>query len=589
MNYQWNLSVLYPGIDSKEYQDDFQFLDELIQNLEEKADALFVSENPSIALSDFLKEETRFMEKALRLHEYVFLKQSVDTTNAEVANAINQLQNKLTKTTIAMTKMKKFVSLQDDLDDLIGGNTYLKEHEFLLDEIKKLSRYQLNENEEEIISKLYLNGGNNWSNLQEYLTSTLAVDYKGDQTTLPAIRNLAYSDDAETRKSAYEAEIASYDKIKDAISFSLNSIKGEVNSLCELRGYNSAIERTLVNSRMSQSTLDSLLAAIQKSLPKFQAYLKHKSLLLGHQNGLPWYDLFAPIGEKGNRFEIEDAQKFIIKQFGTFSDDLAQMAHDAFEQEWIDFLPRSKKVGGAFCANLSVVKQSRILTNYDYTLSDVVTLAHELGHAYHGMHIQNHSILNTDYTMPVAETASTFCESIVMNAVLKDADKKEKVKLLESTIQDFTQIIVDIYSRYLFEEEVFLLRKSAFLFSNELEEIMISAQKKAYGNGLDVNYLHPYMWINKSHYYSVGISFYNFPYAFGGLFAKGLYAKYVEEGKSFVEKYQKLLQATTVNTVEDVAAMVGIDITQQSFWDKSLEMVEEMIDEFIEITKEDLV
>ena len=187
--------------------------------------------------------------------------------------------------------------------------------------------------------------------------------------------------------------------------------------------------------------------------------------------------------------------------------------------------------------------------------------------------------------MPVAETASTFNENVIMSAAVADASEHEKMVLLESQLQDTTQIICDIYSRYLFESEVFEKRKNGFLFSDELKEIMLKAQKEAYGDGLDQTLLHPYMWTCKSHYYSESNSFYNFPYAFGGLFAKGLYAQYLKEGKEFLPKYRALLHATTVSSVEDVAKMADIDLTKPEFWRSSLALIAESIDEFIELSK----
>ncbi|MBR5859020.1 MAG: peptidase M3, partial [Clostridia bacterium] len=255
-----------------------------------------------------------------------------------------------------------------------------------------------------------------------------------------------------------------------------------------------------------------------------------------------------------------------------------------FKEEWIDFFPRAGKVGGAFCSNLPFVAQSRILTNFSGSFGSVVTLAHELGHAYHGQLIESHRPLNTGYTMPVAETASNFNELIIVNDAIAKSEGEEKIQLIESQIQDSTQIIVDIYSRFLFEDEVIRRRKNTFLYADELEKIMLNAQKEAYGDGLDPDYLHPYMWCCKSHYYSAGLSYYNFPYAFGGLFSRGLYAKYLEEGEAFLPKYRALLRATTVDTVENVAAIAGIDLTRPEFWRESLKTITDQIDMFIEET-----
>ena len=396
---------------------------------------------------------------------------------------------------------------------------------------------------------------------------------------------MAYDSDAKVRKSAYEAELKAYDKIRDAVAFSLNSIKAQVLTECELRGFASPLAMTLHNAHMKQETLDALLHTMQSYMPKFHAYLRRKAELLGYKNGLPWYELFAPLGEETKTYRIEEAKEYLLKHFRPFAEDMADMMERAFDESWIDFFPRKGKVGGAFCANLSGVKQSRVLTNYDGALGDIVTLAHELGHAYHGMMIENHRPLNTDYSMPVAETASTFHENIIMNAAIEEAKGQEKITLIENQLQDLTQVICDIYSRFLFEKTVFEKRKDSFMFADELEAIMIETQKQAYGDGLDPDYLHPYMWICKSHYYSSGLSFYNFPYAFGALFARGLIVKYQEEKEAFVPKYRELLKATTVSSVEDVAAMADIDLCDEAFWTSCLDTCAQRIDEFLELTK----
>ena len=388
------------------------------------------------------------------------------------------------------------------------------------------------------------------------------------------------------RKAAYEAELNSYAKVKDAVSYSLNNIKLQVMTECELRGYASPLEMTLEASHMKRETLDAMLQEMKKFLPKFRQYLKRKGELLGYQNGLPFYELFAPLGESHRKFTVEETKEYLVGIFKGFSEDLADMIERAFTEEWIDFFPRKGKVGGAFCANLPFIGQSRILTNFDGSLGDVVTLAHELGHAYHGLQIESHKPLNWSYSMPVAETASTFNETVVMDTLIKEAEGEEKLVLIENQLQDITQIMLDIYSRYLFESAVFENRKEGFLFSGQLEQMMLDAQKEAYGDGLDQNYLHPYMWICKPHYYSAELSFYNFPYAFGGLFARGLYARYQEEGKGFIDKYRKMLYGTTVNSVEDVAKIAGIDLTKADFWRESLQSFSDLVDEFLRLSEE---
>ena len=586
MNYTWNLDGLYTSTESEQFKKDMGLVDQKIDELNH----IFTSlnrENETKTIRTILEKEIEFSELVSKLFEYISLNMSTDSTNSTYASLAGLLQSKLSKVAKAQSIADHYIAQTEDLEKCIAEDELLTEHKHMLLKIKKSANYMLHEDVEETMSKLDVDGVSAWGNLQDYLTSTVKVDFKGETTNLSAIRNMAYSEDATLRKEAYEAELAAYDKIKDAVAFSLNSIKGNVNTVCEMRGYTSPLDRSLQSNNLKKESLDAMFAAIDDYLPKFHAYLRRKGELLGHENGLPWYDLFAPMGKSSSStFTIEQSKDYLLNQFKNFSQDLCDMICEAYDNEWIDFLPHSGKSGGAFCAGVHSLKQSRILTNFDGSLSDVVTLAHELGHAYHNLHTFDHSIINNDIPMPLAETASTFNETVVMNSAIQNAkDKDEKLKLIESSISDSTQIICDIYSRYLFESEVFEKRNTSFMYAKELEEIMLNAQKKAYGNGLDHNYLHPYMWVCKGHYYST-YSFYNYPYAFGGLFARGLYAKYEKEGaETFVPSYQKLLNATSQMDAEEVAMMAGIDITSKDFWCSSLESISKLIDEFMELTK----
>lgn len=580
MNGEWSLDVLYNSFEDEKYQSDLKKARELVAAFGQTAAGL-AGKDTACAIRELLLTEENMMRTLADLIIYTSLRQSANTADAQAANYMDQLQMLASSTSKEEAACKKFIASVDNLEELIEQDDFLKEYKYLLLETKKESRYLLGDDVEDVIARLDISGGMAWSNLQSYLTSSVEVDLNGEKITLSEVRNLAYSPDAKVRREAYEAELLAYEKIKDAVCFSLNSIKCQVNTVAELRGYDSPLDMTLKQAKMKRETLDAMLSAMKEYLPKFHAYLRKKAELLGYENGLPWYELFAPMGDLGRKFTAEEAREYLISHFAPFSQELSDMINQAFEEKWIDFYPRKGKVGGAFCCNMPNQKQSRILTNFDGALGDVVTLAHELGHAFHGKQIENHRPLNTDYSMPVAETASTFNENVVMNAAIDEAEGKEKMILLESQLQDTTQIICDIYSRYLFETAVFEKRKNSFMFADELKELMLEAQKEAYGDGLDHSALHPYMWVCKGHYYDSGLSFYNFPYAFGGLFAGGLYAQYLEEGPSFVDKYKALLKATTVSSVEDVAAMAGIDLTKVDFWKKSLSLISARIDTFL--------
>lgn len=582
MNKEWSLEILYKGYDDPAFLKDVEEMKELIGEVK-KYVAELAGRSEEEAVVWLLQWLETFLEKEMNLDIFVSMKSSTNTTDSETKawnEKLMQLESSVSK---ELAAIDKFFANISELDALEEKYEIVRDYDFYLREKKEKSSHMLSDEVEEVIAKLNLSAGAAWSEMQEYLTSTVTAEYRGKELTLSEVRNLAYSEDASVRKDAYEAELACYEKIKDPVAFAMNHLKSQINTIVELRGYDSALSMTLKQSRMTQETLNAMFTAMKEYLPKFHEYLRAKAEYLGYENGLPWYELFAPLGESSKSYSLEEAKEYLISHFKGFAPDLADMIERAFDEAWIDFYPHAGKVGGAFCCNMPTKKQSLILTNYDGSLSDIVTLAHELGHAYHGQQIENHRILNTDYTMPVAETASTFNETVIMNAAIAEAEGTEKMALIESRLQDTTQIICDIYSRFLIEKAVFDGRKEKFFFPDDLCEIMLDAQKQAYGDGLDPNCLHPYMWVCKSHYYSSSLSFYNFPYAFGGLFARGLFALYEKEGESFLPKYRALLQATTVSTVEEIAKMADIDLTKPDFWRESLASIAKEIDLFVEM------
>lgn len=577
----WSLDVLYRGIDDPKLASDMERFEKLI-NLLSEAVAALDKENAAVTLRRVIDVKEELTVLVRRLAGYFSLRRSADSADAEGASYQTKISGMIASTTKDNVMFEKFAGSLENLDSIIESDEVLSQYKFYFKEIKNDISHMMSDEAEALYAKMNISGGRAWGDLFSYLTSKVKVDYNGEVTSLSAIRGLADSEDPAVRKAAFEAELACYDKIKDSIAFALNNIKAQVNLTAELRGYEDPLAMTLEQSRMKKDTLDAMLEAMREAMPAFRKYLRHKAKLLGYENGLPWYEILAPMGKAGSEsFTVEQAHKYLVEHFASFAPDLAEMVDLAFKEEWIDFYPRTGKVGGAFCSNLPFVGQSRILTNFSGSFGSVVTLAHELGHAYHGQQIQSHRPLNTGYTMPVAETASNFNELIIVNDAISKAKGEEKIQLIESQIQDSTQIIVDIYSRFLFEDEVIRRRNNTFLYADELEKIMINAQKEAYGDGLDPDYLHPYMWCCKSHYYRAGLSYYNFPYAFGGLFSRGLYAKYLEEGVSFLPKYRELLRATTVDTVENVAAIAGIDLTRPEFWRESLKTITDQIEMFI--------
>ena len=591
MNLNWSLKELYTSFNSEEFLEDMECLTEVIDEINKWTEIIVKDTDcAKVKLEGYVERFSVLADLITKIGSFIELSISVNTKDDEALKYSDILEKKLTKIVEAETKLNKWISSIENIDEVIKDSILLKDHEFILKEVVEKSKYLLTDREEAIIANMQNTGSNAWGKLKDNLISTHKVEINEDgkikEYPLTVVLNMAYDKDEKVRKRAYEAEIASYTKIEEGVAAALNGIKGEVLTICEFRGYKSPLEQTLINSRMDEESLNVMLEAMKESMPKFREYLKRKAEILGHKNGLPFYDMYAPIVESDMEFDYEKGKKFVVDKFRTFSDNLANFAQKAMNNNWIDVMPKEGKVGRAFCAGIHYLGESRILLNYGNSFSDVVTMAHELGHGFHGECLKDESVLNTEYPMPIAETASTFCETIVKKAAIKEADKITALAILESEISDCNQVIVDIYSRFLFEKSLFEARKESALTVDQIKKLMLDAQREAYGDGLDPEYLHPYMWTWKPHYYYANSNFYNFPYAFGLLFAKGLYAEYLKKGSEFSSEYENLLSITGKHNIADITKEVGIDIHNKEFWKSSLRTIEEDIDKFMELSKE---
>ena len=582
---RWSLEALYSGLDDPAFEADWQALEAQlasIATLDEDEGLAFVRE--AIALTETV------VLLAHRIGGWLMLSQSVDITSTALQSRLNQLQVMLTELDSLQARVSK-AAAQLDLESMVAEEG-LAPYRYRLSRAQAFAAHTLSDALERMAAQLNLSGGDAWGQLFDYLTATLAVDWpeaEDGTVTLSEIRGMANDPDADTRARAFAAELAAYPKIDSSLAFALNSIKRQVSYLARERGYASPLDEALDKSAMSRETLDAMFTAIRERLPVFRTYLRGKARLLGYGEQLPFHGLMAPVEGAPTGFDVPAARQLLIDTFEPLDADMAALFARAFDERWIDFMPRQGKVGGAFCASVPIADESRILTNFDGSFGSVSTLAHELGHAWHNHCTAAHAPLNRDYTMPVAETASTFNELHLAERLLDEADSDQtRMALLDAGLIDVTQTVVDIYSRFLFESRVFERCESEFMDAAELSEMMREAQRESYGDGLDPETLHPWMWACKSHYYSPHLSFYNFPYAFGALFATGLYARYRDEGPAFMRDYHELLRQTPLHDVEDAAAMIGIDLRQRDFWVRSLALVEGRIQRFLELVERSL-
>ena len=574
----WDLSVYYQGFDDPALRGDIDTLKRLLAECQALLDA---DGEPAPKLEGMIGFLEEIANKLYRAFCYCQLTLAVEAENREAFRYFDELSTLYVDVSVLQSACIRYAGTVTDLAAVIASSPRLRENAFVLEEMASRAVYMLPESMEKWMLRMSLSGGDAFSKLRDQLMGTHTVELDGKELPLPAVRGMAYDPDAGVRKRAYEAEIASYAKVALPMAFCLAGIKGEALTMCEARGYSDVLTQQLAESRMDRETLDAMFTAIREALPDFRRYLRAKAKLLGHKDGLPFYDLFAPVSKEGRRYTVDETEKLLVKALGGVHPPMGEMIQQAFDDRWIDVYPKEGKEGGAFCASCHELKLSRVLTNFVGSFSDVSTLAHELGHAWHGRCLERVPVLMAEAPMPLAETASIFNETLLNATVRETADRETAFSLLESNLMEATQTVVDIYSRYLFESAVFEARKTHTPTVEELNALMLDAQEQAYGDGLDKEVRHPYMWVNKSHYYSVGLHFYNFPYAFGLLFGLGVFAKYREQGKAFMSQYDELLARCGNGLVADVAASVGIDVRSVAYWRSALDVVRLEIDEFV--------
>ena len=536
---RWSLDTIYPSVDSQEFSDD-------LDKVRSLASAL--AAEPDLALFD---ELTALM---VNLDAYVSALISTDSENEAYLKALSAVED-------AEVIYKK---AEDRFTRYIGQTEAAEDDPLLIRELRIEAGHLMSESEEALAAELARSGENAWSRLQETLSSSI----KDGEKTLTELRSLAFSPDRAVRKDAFEQELSLLDSHRFSFASALSGVKGTAITLERHRGWESPIARSLFSSRITPRTLDALLSAIDASLPLFREYLSLKARILGVDD-FSFFDLFAPVGSSGS-YGFDEARSIVLSSYDAFSHDMSDFARCAFDSSWIDAEPHAGKAGGAYDIYFPLSRESRVFCNFDSSHDSVLTLAHELGHAYHDSVLKDLPPSQATYPMTLAETASIFGELLVTDSLLSNArGRDEELFITEQFLSSACQTIVDIYSRYLFESRFFDRRREGEVSAAECCDLMTRSQRDAYGDSLKV--LHPYMWAVKSHYYDASFSFYNYPYAFGLLLALSLYSMKDETG--FDVTYRSLLGRTGSEEVLPLLRSVGIEAEDAGFWMQGVDMI----------------
>jgi oligoendopeptidase F len=590
-NMKWDLDSFFPGGSaSPEFE---QFVNDLSRRIDElKRDITKLATLKPATPDRWHETLTRAQEATSRLYQasaFVSCLTAQDVKDEKAKLWRGRLTQLGAVYRAAMTAMDDALLKVPDSDWAgLLQDERLQPIAFFLEERRRHAKEKLSPEMETLAGDLSVDGYHAWGQLYNTVVGRIQipVEEKGKTVHLSVgqASNRLSHPDRRVRQSTFAALEKAWSQEAELCAASLNHLAGYRLNLYRHRGWDSVLKEPLDDNRMSAETLETMWQVIEKNKPRLIYYMDRKALLLG-VDALSWYDLSAPLPGEEKQIPYDEAADFIVEQFGHFDPEMAKFARHAFENRWIEAEDRPGKRPGGFCTSFKLSRQSRIFMTYAGTASNVSTLAHELGHAYH-QHVMNDlPEFAQDYAMNVAETASTFAELIVTDAAIRHASSaKEKLKLVEDKLQRAVAFFMDIHARFLFETRFYERRKQGPVSVEELNALMLQAQKDGFHHALSV--YHPYMWASKLHFYITGAPFYNFPYTFGYLFSTGIYARAQAEGPSFARKYVALLRDTGRMTVEDLAKKhLGVDLTQPEFWQSAVDAVLEDVDLFLELTE----
>jgi pepF/M3 family oligoendopeptidase len=600
---RWDVTSLFPSVDSRELALAHEGLLADLGRLRALYDDVGVSGNPQHpatpeAIESVVVATNDVMRQIRWLGAYLYAHIAADATDDRAASLHARFQIETTDLAKLTTRFERWASTFGT--DVVAESTIATEHAFPIERAGRAADHTMSDEAEELAADLRLSGSAAWSRLHRDVTARLTApvrrlpdDGSGDLDELPmtVVRGRATHPDREVREEAYRAELVAWAGVAVPLAAALNGAKGEAAVLNRRRGWADALEPALFTNNVDRTTLDALQHAVVDSLPDFRRYLRAKHRwLTARDGGLAWADLLAPmVGASGDGDGAAPATSavgwsaatdHVHRSFGTYSPALAALADRAFSERWVDAEPRAGKVGGAFCMPLGD-GSSRVLLNFDGSFDSVQTLAHELGHAYHNSQLAERTPMQSRTPMALAETASIFCETIAVEAGLQTASDAERLTILDTDLQGATQVVVDIHSRFLFERELCERRERQTLSVSELNDLMLDAQEQSYGDGLDPELRHPYMWAVKSHYFT---PFYNWPYTFGLLFGVGLYQRFRADPERFRLGYDDLLSSTGLADAATLAGRFDIDVRSEGFWSSSLDVIRRRIAELVELT-----
>ena len=592
----WDMdSVFDGGSDSPAFhekisnlQDELKEFDELIHHWDSQKDA------PNYEQLEQILSKRENLEKGIgETRTFISGLSSADVNDVAARtnlNVVTQLSTKLSNSLVVFQKKMTDIPAEA-FENLLKQNTF-KQIAFPLKEIREQAQKLLSTEEEALLNNLSVDGFQGWGNLYNELVATIEVPFEeeGQVNTYSAGQaenKMNAEKDPKKRSEMLASWENAWSEKAELFASTLNHLSGFRLSDYDAHGITDYMKPPLEYNRMESDTLNAMWDTISANKEKIVDYFNRKAQLLNLKQ-LSWLDVTAAVNVgdfQEKEYTFTEAADFIIENFNSFSPKMAQLAKQAFEEQWIEAEDRPGKRPGGYCANLPESKQSRIFMTFSGSPDNVSTLAHELGHAFHSSVLRDLPILKQKYAMNVAETASTFAELVVSDATIENANSEaEKISLLDEKISRSATMMMNIHARYLFERSFHEERQKGIVPAKRLSELMLKAQKEAYKDSLET--YHPMFWAAKLHFYSTGVPFYNFPYTFGYFFSLGIYARALEADGAFEEDYIALLRDTASMSTEDLAQKhLQVDLRKADFWQEAINRTHEDIDEFLELTE----
>jgi oligoendopeptidase F len=462
---------------------------------------------------------------------------------------------------------------------------------FYWSERRRKARLKMEPKLEKLATELAVSGYHAWNRLYTKMAGDLRSEFveggESEELSMGQLTNKMSSPDRDIRRQAFENLESSWRSTEGLAAMQINSLAGFRLSLYKARGWESPLFESYLMARVSEETINTMWSVIDSSIDRIKEYIAAKKRLLG-LDSFRWYDQWAPVGRVEKKFTYDQASDFVVTHLSSFSSEMGDFARRAIDDRWIEAEDRSGKMAGGFCTGLPVVRQSRIFMTFSGNYSEMMTLAHEIGHAYHSWVFRDRDYYARYYTMTLAETASTFNEMLVTDAALASAETNaEKLSLVDKKIQEHIAMFCNIRCRFLFETRFYEERKKGPVAKERLNELMVEAQKTAFGGTLADDGYHPLFWASKLHFSETSVPFYNYPYTFGHLFAGGIYDRAKKEGPAFAEKYTALLADTGSMSCEGIARKhLNVDLTGEEFWKDAVGRAVDDIDLFIRLAKD---